>query len=257
MSKAKRLRQAVLMDRAIMRAVPSMRAAIRAEKNRAIEAAVKSYRQNGRIDERVLWDHRAAIEATIKKHITRMIGRAHNNTIDYLPPVKSAGALQFKRQSLFDDYFSQWLVLEGGRKITDIATTTLNDVRRLMDQAFSSEEPEGVVLRAGLRAKGFSTMRADTIARTELHNAAQFAVKRTAEDYSAVNPLVVLKKAWVPTVDERTRPEHIAMLNSPMIGESEFFMVGGERLEYPGDPSGSAGNVINCRCQLVHEVDFK
>jgi len=28
--------------------------------------------------------------------------------------------------------------------------------------------------------------------------------------------------------------------------------VGGERLMYPGDPSGSAENVINCRCAVGH-----
>jgi len=29
---------------------------------------------------------------------------------------------------------------------------------------------------------------------------------------------------------------------------NENFNVDGEMLEYPGDPSGSAGNIINCRC---------
>jgi hypothetical protein len=35
----------------------------------------------------------------------------------------------------------------------------------------------------------------------------------------------------------------------------QAFEVGGEMLMYPGDPAGSAGNVINCRCAISHVVD--
>ena len=31
----------------------------------------------------------------------------------------------------------------------------------------------------------------------------------------------------------------------------DTFDVDGEQLAYPGDPSGSAGNVINCRCTIA------
>jgi hypothetical protein len=34
----------------------------------------------------------------------------------------------------------------------------------------------------------------------------------------------------------------------------EPFIVSGEELMYPGDPSGSAGNVINCRCAIGYVV---
>jgi len=32
------------------------------------------------------------------------------------------------------------------------------------------------------------------------------------------------------------------------------FIVDGESLDYPGDPSGSAANVINCRCGVSYLV---
>jgi hypothetical protein len=31
------------------------------------------------------------------------------------------------------------------------------------------------------------------------------------------------------------------------------FEVDGESLDRPGDPSGSAGNIINCRCGIIYE----
>jgi hypothetical protein len=30
-----------------------------------------------------------------------------------------------------------------------------------------------------------------------------------------------------------------------------MFMVGGEELRYPGDPKGSAGNIIFCLCTVI------
>ncbi len=33
------------------------------------------------------------------------------------------------------------------------------------------------------------------------------------------------------------------------------FIVGGEQLQYPGDPAGSAWNVISCRCTQLPIVE--
>jgi hypothetical protein len=43
------------------------------------------------------------------------------------------------------------------------------------------------------------------------------------------------------------------MASKPAIPIDDFFDVGGEKLKYPGDPRGSAGNVIQCRCAVVYE----
>ena len=37
-----------------------------------------------------------------------------------------------------------------------------------------------------------------------------------------------------------------------------MFEVGGEELEYPGDPNGSPENVIQCRCQALYiDLDYQ
>lgn len=62
----------------------------------------------------------------------------------------------------------------------------------------------------------------------------------------------VLVKVWNSRKDSKVRDAHSradgqeAQLDKP-------FYVGGERLMYPADPNGSAGNVINCRCYLTYK----
>jgi uncharacterized protein with gpF-like domain len=56
-------------------------------------------------------------------------------------------------------------------------------------------------------------------------------------------------KRWDTVMDNKERVEHreandqVRLLNQP-------FLVGGENLLFPGDPTGAPWNVINCRCSL-------
>lgn len=56
-----------------------------------------------------------------------------------------------------------------------------------------------------------------------------------------------VKKQWVAIMDSRTRDAHAAA-NGQIVEIDKPFLVGGENLMYPGDASGSIGNIINCRC---------
>jgi hypothetical protein len=64
-----------------------------------------------------------------------------------------------------------------------------------------------------------------------------------------------MQRMWLSTIDSRTRPTHVAA-DRQRTGVTEPFMVGGAALMFPGDPSGPAGEVIQCRCTtLLLEVD--
>lgn len=89
--------------------------------------------------------------------------------------------------------------------------------------------------------------RARTIARTEIGSAQNAALSYVADR----NPARV-RRRWVAIHDDRTRPAHAAV-DGQTIGPGERFRVGGEELRYPGDPEGSPGNVINCRCAMILE----
>lgn len=88
-------------------------------------------------------------------------------------------------------------------------------------------------------AQGF---RAETIARTEVGAAQNFG--RTAE----MENQKVEKRVWIATFSN-TRDEH-AEADGQVVNVGEPFNVGGESLDYPGDPSGSAWNTINCQCSV-------
>ncbi|WP_327358445.1 hypothetical protein [Streptomyces sp. NBC_01304] len=58
---------------------------------------------------------------------------------------------------------------------------------------------------------------------------------------------------WRSTMDGRTRAAH-RMANYQTVPTGTPFLVGGEMLRYPGDPNGSPGTTIHCRCVLL-ELD--
>lgn len=58
-------------------------------------------------------------------------------------------------------------------------------------------------------------------------------------------------KKWIAREDKSTRPAH-ANADNQIRPVMQPFIVGGEGLMAPGDPSGSAWNVINCRCELSY-----
>jgi len=86
--------------------------------------------------------------------------------------------------------------------------------------------------------------RAKTVAVTEVNRAFHFGSLALAMQA----PGAVVKK-WIAKDDRATRPAHAAADNQkqPVM---QPFIVGGEPLMAPGDPSGSAWNVISCRCEL-------
>jgi SPP1 gp7 family putative phage head morphogenesis protein len=88
--------------------------------------------------------------------------------------------------------------------------------------------------------------RARMIARTETHMAAGFASQAQAADM----PLT-LRKTWVAVEDERTRPTH-SQADGQTVSMDEYFDVGDDQLLFPGDPNGSAEEVINCRCTVIY-----
>jgi len=62
---------------------------------------------------------------------------------------------------------------------------------------------------------------------------------------------MALNKVWMANHDAKTRPDH-AEADGQEVGMDESFDVGGEQLMYPGDPAGSPGNIINCRCTVYY-----
>jgi hypothetical protein len=95
--------------------------------------------------------------------------------------------------------------------------------------------------------------RAVTVARTETIAAVNAGVFRAAELDAEERGDVAPAKVWIATDDTRTRPTHQAADKQRTLLRSPF-VVGGARLLFPGDPTGPANEVINCRCSMLPVV---
>lgn len=94
--------------------------------------------------------------------------------------------------------------------------------------------------------------RVRVISRTE-SAAAINAGKQLHMDRATEALPVSFRNVWNAILDGNVRDAHAAAHGQRRaIGTA--FDVGGEKLRYPLDPRGSAGNVINCRCTLLTEI---
>ncbi len=58
-------------------------------------------------------------------------------------------------------------------------------------------------------------------------------------------------KTWLTAEDDRVREEHVEA-DGQTVPIDQPFDVGGEALDYPGDPAGSDAMVCNCRCTVIY-----
>lgn len=80
------------------------------------------------------------------------------------------------------------------------------------------------------------------ILRTEINRAINYGQTIGEEKFEYKT-----QKRWIAVDDHRTRPAHNAADNQT-VDRSGVFVVGGEVMQFPGDPEASAANTINCRC---------
>ncbi len=170
-----------------------------------------------------------------------------------LDAVKDAGlVLETKdARSLFSLSVERWIATIGAQKVVQIGATT----KRQIVAAIAAGEADGdgiAALGKRIRDKTSGTIgraRALVIARTEVHTASQVAAEQAQDALD-----LPAKREWIAAQDLRTRDSHVDA-NGQIRGHRKPFDVGGEALDRPGDPKGSPGNVINCRCITVLVFD--
>ena len=92
--------------------------------------------------------------------------------------------------------------------------------------------------------------RSRVIARTEV-----ISSSNAGSRYAAKQTGLKLKKEWVATADKRTRDTH-EKADGQIKDIDEPYEVGNSSLMFPGDPSGKAEEVIQCRCtEVYHTID--
>lgn len=162
-------------------------------------------------------------------------------------------------ENIIADYVGNF----GAQAAAQIISTTEKQVNDLILGGLRQGEARDAVIRQLLeKIPAIAEGRAKLITTTEVHGAMQFASQKIAERSSWV-----LSKTWNSVNDDKTRDFGISgrvsefnhrVMNGVTVGLSQSFFVpmlngGLEPLYFVGDPRGSAGNVINCRCVQSYE----
>jgi HK97 family phage portal protein len=157
-----------------------------------------------------------------------------------------------------DDKAIARLFRQRENKIRDVNKSTFKFLIREMKKGLSEgETAEKIadrvrgVYRQNIghrKGKVVTPGRALRIARTEVHNVVSGS-RKVGFVQAGVDG-----KSWLTAragdIRDTHRAAEAATLNNP-IGIHEKFQVGADRLDYPGDPSGSAKEIINCRCVVL------
>lgn len=204
------------------------------------------------IHERRLTD----ILTRLYKDSFKMFGRRLLNSI-----VKSQQDFETKKDSVpetpqFDMSRQIWIRTMAGLQVTQIAGTTekqaLEVVRIALTDSVAdglSEIQTGRLIQSRIDEAGgqLSRLRGRMIARTESHSSSNASTQMAAK-----STRLPLKKEWIIS-GSRTRDTHLVM-NGVTVDIDQPFSVGNSLLMQPGDPSGDAEEIINCRCAVGYSL---
>lgn len=171
---------------------------------------------------------------------------------DIRASVKSHLPIERKKagdSSLFNRLIQQWLA-QRKDMATSIAQTTLNDVLNAVQSGIDAGDGTDDIARGIDDVTRLSLPRSRVITRTETHAAANYAQIESGRQAEQDLDIQLLKE-WLPTLDNRTRPDHADMSSYGAIPLEEKFIVGGYSMDRPGDPAGPPSETIACRCVLV------
>lgn len=129
-------------------------------------------------------------------------------------------------------------------KITGINRTTQNMVARQLRQGLESGEGLNELTARIKTTLGSNRARALSIARTSTAGAVGTG------RHAGMGQAGVELKTWITSGDTEVRDSHVSAGTryAQGIPFEQPFEIAGELLMYPGDPAGSAANIINCRC---------
>ncbi len=172
----------------------------------------------------------------------------------FLEIYTTIGKPQYKRSQKidFEMIISQWLNDSAGLRIVSVHKSLIEDIIGVIAKGYDDNISVADITRNLQRQFGWYKYQALRIARTETTTATNYATVLASQ-----NSEYVQVKKWISVQDARTRrPPHSIYdhldMNGQIVDEFSPFFVGGENIEYPGDPKAKAGNVINCRCKIVY-----
>lgn len=201
------------------------------------------------------------VASVIERLYIRVGVQNANSEYGWLMDMYSAELKQVKQfgfneafAGLMRGFYSLW----GGERVQSITETERRRIQKVLEQAAEQSLSPDETARL-LRSEVVNASRAKLIAKTEIAASANYGTSIGAKRTG-----VVIDKVWISTLSDRTRRtprdqyDHLTM-NEIKVADGEMFSVpmkngGVEMLPYPCHPSGSAANVIRCRCRTVTQA---
>lgn len=130
-----------------------------------------------------------------------------------------------------------------------VTGTTLDELKQNLAEGVAAGEGADAIAKRvdSLYLESIIPHRSEVIARTEVMGASNAGTRA-----GALSTGLPLRKTWIGTFDSRIRDSHQSAASTynddGAIDINEPYSVGGASLMYPGDPSGPAKEIIQCRC---------
>jgi len=252
-TQAGRIREAAVQRRLMATFEKRMRVAVKRELKQQGSAASAGYRARG-LDGALSAVDSASTKRMERIFITSYSASMHSfalRTVSSMPKTGRPWAIEYKdAHDELDAKITAWAKRQAAAKVTEINKTTRKMIANTIAGAVGQDAASTTSVAKAIKdVMGTETpdWRADLIARTEMHGSSMQGSLMGAESID-----LPLLKVWVSTEDERTRVDHRSADGdeAPLDGT---FTVGGELMQYPGDPSASAENVCNCRCVMIYK----
>lgn len=172
---------------------------------------------------------------------------------------RTLGKVKAKKSPLEEAlYFAaRYAAIHAAANVTLVDNKTKSLIGTIISRGISDhktfDEVAKDIVKTGKITNG---MRAQTIAQTEIHSVSTFSTQEAVKTAG-----IVEKKKWFAVGDIRTRFSHDHMdgqdaipLNAKYEVEvltSKGARIGVDFMDHPGDPSASAANIVNCRCNQL------
>lgn len=179
------------------------------------------------------------------------LGGEQKDIIDDLTNFLSQGLDESGLIKLWRRLSSDYIQVSIMTRLREVADTTRKAIRKVIEKGIQEGlGAEQISKNIRKESKGeINKNRSRLIARTEVVNA-----MNKGKRLSVLSSNLLWDKKWIATADDRTRMPHAHMNREGYFPLEQAYFVNGESLMYPGDPSGSAGNVCNCRCSEIYRV---
>lgn len=179
----------------------------------------------------------------MRKNLTKLsIEFAEKLQLDYLSQRGMGQSLPIGSLNWIQAYLLETSLYINNTTAKDIALIIKNlEAAGQLDSSPLTREVNKIFKQYNLPTEGDSS-RINTISRT-----ISGAIQGNTLHNMIINDRSARGRKWRSAQDGDVRDGHHNSSVQPVSLE-EPFLVNGERLMYPGDPSGSASNIISCRC---------